>query len=86
LNSGARFDYVIAVCDESSAEKCPIFPGPAKRLHWSFPDPSRVIGTTDEKLAQVRKIRDEIFAKIDNWCAPFAHELARCRRSDYREA
>ena len=69
LNSGERFDYVITVCDESSAEKCPIFPGPAKRLQWSFPDPSRVIGTKDEKLAQVRKIRDEIFAKIDNWCA-----------------
>ena len=35
--SGKLFAYVITVCDETSAEKCPIFPGPANRLHWSFP-------------------------------------------------
>ena len=38
--SGPVFAYVVTVCDESSAEKCPIFPGPTRRLHWSFPDPS----------------------------------------------
>lgn len=63
------FAYVITVCDESSAEKCPIFPAPATRLHWSFPDPSQLTGTPDEKLALVREIRDQIRAKIDNWCA-----------------
>ena len=35
--SGKLFAYLITVCDETSAEKCPIFPGPANRLHWSFP-------------------------------------------------
>src|SRR3989338_4383202 len=35
---GQRFDYVITVCDKAS-ETCPTFPGTAKRLHWSFPDP-----------------------------------------------
>lgn len=69
LESAQRFDYVITVCDESSAEKCPVFPGPAQRLHWSFPDPSKVTGTSEEKLARVREIRDQIRAKIDNWCA-----------------
>ena len=28
--SGPVFAYVVTVCDESSAEKCPIFPGPTK--------------------------------------------------------
>src|SRR6184192_2447042 len=69
FRSGQLFAYVITVCDESSAEKCPIFPGPAQRLHWSFPDPSRVVGTDEEKLAQVCKIRDQIRAKVDDWCA-----------------
>ena len=69
FKSGQLFAYVITVCDESSAEKCPIFPGPAQRLHWSFPDPSRVTGTLEEKLTQVRKIRDQIRTKIENWCA-----------------
>jgi len=67
--SGQLFTYVITVCDETSAEKCPIFPGPTQRLHWSFPDPSQVTGTRLEKLDQVRKIREKIRAKIEDWCA-----------------
>ena len=66
--SGALFAYVVTVCDETAAEKCPIFPGPATRLHWSFPDPSQVTGTREEKLAAVREIRDEIKEKIEEWC------------------
>ena len=66
--SGPVFAYVVTVCEESSAEKCPIFPGPTRRLHWSFPDPSRLTGTQAEKLAAVREIRDEIRAQIEAWC------------------
>jgi arsenate reductase len=68
FKSGKLFSHVITVCDETSAEKCPIFPGVAKRLHWSFPDPSALTGTHDEKLAEVRQIRDEIRARIKGWC------------------
>jgi len=68
FKSGQLFAYVITVCDETSAEKCPIFPGPATRLHWSFPDPSEVQGSETAKLEQVRIIRDEIRAKIEQWC------------------
>ena len=67
--SGELFQYVIAVCDVESAEKCPIFPGPTTRLHWSFHDPSKVTGTYEQKLQKVRKIRDEIAAKIQDWLA-----------------
>ena len=66
--SGQLFAYVITVCDEASAEKCPIFPGSATRMHWSFPDPSEVQGSETAKLEQVRIIRDEIRAKIEQWC------------------
>lgn len=69
FKSGQLFAYVITVCDEASAEECPIFPGPTKRLHWSFPDPSQASGTREEKLAQVREIRDAIRTKIEDWCA-----------------
>lgn len=67
--SGELFTYVITVCNEADAEGCPVFPGPAKRLHWPFPDPSKFVGTAEEKLAQTRDVRDAIRQKIEAWCA-----------------
>jgi arsenate reductase len=69
IKAGKTFTYVITVCDETSAERCPIFPGVTTRLHWSFPDPSSFPGTHEEKLAKTREIRDMIRQKIENWCA-----------------
>jgi arsenate reductase (thioredoxin) len=62
-----QFDYVITVCDETSAERCPMFPGKATRLHWGFEDPSAFKGSDEEKLKFTRKIRDQIFRKIEEW-------------------
>jgi arsenate reductase len=76
FKSGQMFAYVITVCDEASAERCPIFPGVAKRLHWSFPDPSALQGTHEEKLTRTREIRDTIRAKIENWCAVVCPAIA----------
>jgi protein tyrosine phosphatase len=61
---GRLYSYVITVCDESSAEQCPVFPGIVKRLHWSFPDPASFIGSHEEKLAKVREVRDRIKQKV----------------------
>jgi arsenate reductase len=69
IKSGEIFAYVITVCDETSAERCPVFPGVTTRLHWSFPDPSKFQGSHEEKLAQTREVRDTIKAKVENWCA-----------------
>ena len=64
FKNGQFFPYVITVCDESSAQRCPIFPGITHRLHWSFPDPSALTGTPEEQLEGTRKIRDQIRARI----------------------
>jgi len=69
FKAGMTFSYVITVCDESSAERCPVFPGITKRLHWSFPDPAGMGGTEDEKLSAVRKIRDDIRKAVGDLCA-----------------
>jgi arsenate reductase len=69
VKTGELFAYVITVCSEAEAEGCPIFPGVTLRLHWSFPDPSTLQGTREEKLAGTRKIRDMIKVRIDEWCA-----------------
>ena len=62
--AGKIYNYVITVCDESNAQRCPVFPGITKRLHWSFEDPSSFIGTHQEKLAKTREVRDQIKDKV----------------------
>ena len=71
---GEAFQYVIAVCDAESTEKCPIFPGVTKRLHWPFHDPSKVTGTYEQKLQKVREIRDEIASRVQDWLASLPAE------------
>ncbi len=67
MKKGEFFAYVITVCDEASAERCPIFPGVTHRLHWSFEDPSAFTGSEEEKLAKTRIIRDQIKAKVEEF-------------------
>jgi arsenate reductase (thioredoxin) len=69
FKAGKLFSYVITVCDEASAERCPIFPGVVERLHWSFPDPAALEGTWEQRLAATRAIRDGIRDRICEWCA-----------------
>ena len=57
------FDVVITVCDHAR-EHCPVFPGVAQRIHWSFEDPAAVEGTETLRLAAFREIRDQIAAKM----------------------
>ena len=66
--SGRMFQYVVTVCSDAESAGCPIFPGITTRLHWPFPDPSKVTGTETEKFRAVRKIRDDIRVKIQSWC------------------
>ncbi len=63
---GRRYDYVITVCDESQAGKCPVFPGKAEKLHWSFEDPADFKGSLEE-LEKTRQVRDQIRKSISEW-------------------
>jgi arsenate reductase len=65
FKKGELFAYVIAVCDEITAQKCPTFPGlKSARIAWSFEDPATYTGAHEEKLKRMRKLREAIKQKV----------------------
>lgn len=61
--AGREFDYVITVCDNAN-ERCPVFPGKTKRIHWSFDDPAAAEGDDAARLAVFRRVRNEIRERL----------------------
>ena len=61
--SGQSFDYVVTVCD-NARDNCPLFPGRAERMHWSFEDPAAVTGDEQVRLAAFRKVRNQIRERV----------------------
>ncbi len=60
---GPHFDVVITLCD-SVVEACPLFPGDTERYHWSFPDPSAVEGTEEERMRAFGEIRIGLIRRL----------------------
>jgi len=60
---GVDFDLVVTVCD-SAAEECPVWLGKGKRVHHSFPDPARGVGTDAEVMNAFRAVHDDMERKI----------------------
>ena len=60
------FDFVITVCDNAAAN-CPVFTGAGEKMHWPFDDPDAATGTENEILAEFRRVRDEIDARVTKW-------------------
>lgn len=59
------FDYVITVCDDAK-ETCPVFSGNVgRRFHMGFYDPSFTTGTDEQKLAEFRRVRDQIRTRFE---------------------
>jgi len=54
------YGYVITVCDKAKEVTCPTFPGLVKRIHWELEDPADFSGTDEDKLTQVRDLRDSV--------------------------
>ena len=60
--SGQSFDLVVTVCDAAAAESCPVFLGPAKKLHWSTPDPAKATGSE----ADINAAFDDAFSQLQS--------------------
>jgi arsenate reductase len=65
------FDYVITVCDNAN-EQCPVFPGNATRIHWTFDDPAATEGDENQRLSVFRRVRDEIRHRLQLFVAAAA--------------
>lgn len=57
------FDWVITVCDDA-AENCPVWLGQGNTVHFGFPDPAQAVGTEEEIMAVLRKVRDDIYTDV----------------------
>ncbi|MBS1517647.1 MAG: arsenate reductase ArsC, partial [Bacteroidetes bacterium] len=67
FHQGKMFSYVITVCDETNAEKCPIFPGVIHKIVWDIPDPSKYTGSHDEIISRTRTVRDIIKSAVQKF-------------------
>jgi arsenate reductase len=65
--TGHLYNYVITVCDDAHAQRCPLFPGFSVRLSWSFDDPASFTGSYEERLAQTRVVRDKIQKRVKDF-------------------
>jgi protein-tyrosine-phosphatase len=57
-----RRPRVLFICAHNAARS-------QMHLHCPFHDPSKLTGACEQRLQKVRKIRDEIAAKIQDWLA-----------------
>ncbi|MBW8016471.1 MAG: arsenate reductase ArsC [Planctomycetes bacterium] len=63
--AGLEFDLIVTVCDNAK-ELCPIFGGKGTVVHNKFDDPSEIIATEENTMAEFRRVRDEIRDFIKN--------------------
>ena len=81
IKQGKWFNYVITVCDETSGERCLIFPGIVKRLHWTFDDPSSFAGSYEDKLNNTRVVREAVKSMIIEFIKEESEALYKLRES-----
>ncbi len=75
---GQRFDYVITVCDDARGV-CPVFPGVHESLHWGYPDPAKVEGSEEQRLAAFRSVFTQLGQRIHQFL-PIAERFAAERK------
>lgn len=63
-----RMDLVITVCSHADAH-CPVTPPHVERWHWPFDDPAKARGDEAAVMAEFRRVRDEIRARVAAFAA-----------------
>src|SRR5262249_27196635 len=61
--------HLITVCHHAD-RRCPsVWPGVARRVHWSIEAPAAFRGSEEAALAKFREIREELSRRLDQWIA-----------------
>lgn len=58
-----EFDIIITVCGDAD-ERCPVLPASTRKIHWPIADPALYTGPEDAVLAEFRRARDQIGARV----------------------
>jgi len=66
-------DLVITVCDQAAGESCPIFPGNPTKLHWSTPDPAKVLGNEADTQAAFDRAFNLLKERVEQLVADGEH-------------
>ena len=72
FRKGENYQWVVTVCSREAEEKCPVFPGPVRRLSWPFPDPAGFTGTSEEARAKVESLASEIKSRVKAFVAEYS--------------
>jgi len=59
----ASLDLLVTVCGHAD-QHCPVIPAACAKAHWPFDDPAKAQGTEQEVMAEFRRVRDQIRARI----------------------
>jgi ArsR family transcriptional regulator, arsenate/arsenite/antimonite-responsive transcriptional repressor / arsenate reductase (thioredoxin) len=70
------FDYVITLCDRVR-EACPEFPGPARQVHWSIPDPAAAGSASHDSYPAFQRMAAELRTRIGFLLAAISARPAR---------
>jgi len=58
-----KIDLVVTLYGDA-AERCPVFPGKVKKIHWEIENPAKAQGSEEEIAKVFRKVRDNIKSYI----------------------
>jgi arsenate reductase len=58
------YSYIITVCKRAEEKECPVFPGMVYRYHWDLENPEDYEGSHDEKMTQLRDLKDRIEKRV----------------------
>lgn len=68
-----KIDYAIILCEKARRD-CPrLYPFSLRTLYWPFDDPVACGATDEERLPHVRRVRDEIAARLKKWAMDLDH-------------